>query len=62
MKLELSQVDMKIKSICFLLDSKTLKEEQRDELFANLSEEKNTLGWVVDILSPNFISNSMLKK
>jgi ribonuclease H2 subunit A len=43
-------------------DSKTLSEEQRDGLFEKLKNANDTLGWIVDILSPNYISNSMLKR
>ena len=42
-------------------DSKTLKESDRDEIFQKINDSK-TIGWVIDILSPNFISNSMLKR
>lgn len=43
-------------------DSKTLSEEQRDELFSKLNAAGDCLGWIVNILSPNYISNSMLRR
>ena len=43
-------------------DSKTLTEEKRESLFAALSSSHELLGWKVEILSPNFISNSMLQR
>jgi len=43
-------------------DSKTLTEEQRDSLFAKLNAANETIGWIVDILAPNFISNGMLAR
>ena len=43
-------------------DSKTLTEAQREELFEMLNNEENgqNIGWRIEILSPNFLSNSML--
>lgn len=43
-------------------DSKILSEERRDELFEALCRNKDLLGWKVDILSPNSISNAMLQR
>uniref|UniRef100_A0A8D2IY34 Ribonuclease n=1 Tax=Varanus komodoensis TaxID=61221 RepID=A0A8D2IY34_VARKO len=40
-------------------DSKTLTEIQREELFEKLDDAKDSVGWALHILSPNFISNSM---
>ncbi|ESO09970.1 hypothetical protein HELRODRAFT_73260 [Helobdella robusta] len=50
-----------LKTIGFA-DSKTLTEEQRDNLFVKLDAEKANMGWLINILSPNYISNSMLKR
>lgn len=44
-------------------DSKQLTEDKRDKLFEKMCGKlQNKLGWSVDILSPNLISNSMLKR
>jgi ribonuclease H2 subunit A len=43
-------------------DSKQLSEKERDKLFEKINEIKDKLGWIVNILSPNLISNSMLKR
>jgi ribonuclease H2 subunit A len=43
-------------------DSKTLDDEQRNVLFDKLNAAPETFGWIVDILSPNYISNSMLRR
>ncbi|XP_064599605.1 ribonuclease H2 subunit A-like [Liolophura sinensis] len=43
-------------------DSKTLNEEQRDGLFEKIKNATDVMGWMVDILSPAFISNSMLRR
>ncbi|XP_074642670.1 ribonuclease H2 subunit A-like [Tubulanus polymorphus] len=51
----------KLKEIGFA-DSKTLTEEQREELFTKLEEAEEMIGWTVDILSPHYISTSMLKR
>ena len=42
-------------------DSKTLKEEKREELFENLKAE-SSLGWEVDIIDPRELSAKMLKR
>ncbi|XP_040592671.1 ribonuclease H2 subunit A [Mesocricetus auratus] len=41
-------------------DSKTLTENERERLFAKMEEEGDSVGWALDILSPNLISTSML--
>lgn len=42
-------------------DSKALKEEKRDELFAKLDAcTEEYIGWIINILSPSYISTSML--
>lgn len=43
-------------------DSKTLTEEQREDLFKIIDENKEFIGWAIDILSPNYLSNSMLRR
>lgn len=45
-----------------LTDSKTLSEDERENLFERLRESKNYIGWAVKILSPNTISTSMLQR
>ncbi|KAI5648422.1 hypothetical protein M9H77_34427 [Catharanthus roseus] len=42
-------------------DSKTLKEEKREELFENLKADKS-IGWAVDVIDPRELSAKMLKK
>ena len=43
-------------------DSKTLTEDQREELFEKISTLKESCGWAVEIISPNSICNSMFKR
>nr|CAB3265615.1 ribonuclease H2 subunit A-like [Phallusia mammillata] len=44
-------------------DSKVLTEEKREELFNTLHEASSKfIGWMTNILSPNYISNSMLSR
>ncbi|XP_069024183.1 ribonuclease H2 subunit A isoform X2 [Embiotoca jacksoni] len=43
-------------------DSKTLSEPERENLFQKLDEAKSSVGWAVQILSPNTISTSMLQR
>ncbi|KAJ7371083.1 Ribonuclease H2 subunit A [Desmophyllum pertusum] len=45
-----------------VLDSKTLTEEQREKLFQIIDENKDFIGWAIDILSPNYLSKSMLRR
>ncbi|XP_022859637.1 ribonuclease H2 subunit A isoform X1 [Olea europaea var. sylvestris] len=42
-------------------DSKTLKEEKREELFENLKADES-IGWAVDVIDPRELSSKMLKK
>ncbi|CAI9091369.1 OLC1v1026389C1 [Oldenlandia corymbosa var. corymbosa] len=42
-------------------DSKTLKEEMREELFENLKADES-IGWAVDVIDPRELSAKMLKK
>ena len=43
------------------VDSKTLKEEKREELFESLKAEES-IGWAVDVIDPRELSAKMLKK
>ncbi|CAG9862105.1 unnamed protein product [Phyllotreta striolata] len=43
-------------------DSKELNEEKRDLIFTNICKQNKTVGWAVDIISPNIISNNMLSR
>nr|XP_023647612.1 ribonuclease H2 subunit A [Paramormyrops kingsleyae] len=43
-------------------DSKTLTEAERENLFSKIDEAKDFVGWALQILSPNTISNSMLQR
>jgi len=45
-----------------ILDSKTLTEEQRESIFTQLNEAREMIGWMVEVLSPTYISNSMLRR
>ena len=42
-------------------DSKTLTEEQREGLLEKI-EASDIIGWVVEVLSPNYLSNAMLRR
>jgi len=44
-----------------LVDSKTLKEEKREELYESLKLDKS-LGWAVDVIDPRELSAKMLAK
>lgn len=48
-------------SVLFSADSKTLKEEKREELFENLKADES-IGWAVDVIDPKELSAKMLKK
>jgi ribonuclease H2 subunit A len=43
------------------IDSKTLKEEKREELFETL-KTNDSIGWAVDVIDPRELSAKMLKK
>lgn len=43
------------------VDSKTLKEEKREELFENLKADES-IGWNADVIDPRELSHKMLKK
>jgi ribonuclease H2 subunit A len=51
----------KLKGIGFA-DSKQLKPEERDSLFDRILEESQWMGWAVHALSPQDISESMLRR
>ncbi|KDP43383.1 hypothetical protein JCGZ_26483 [Jatropha curcas] len=51
----------KILSTLNFADSKTLKEEKREELFENLKANES-IGWAVDIIDPKELSAKMLKR
>lgn len=42
-------------------DSKTLKEEKREELFEELKNNES-IGWAVDVIDPRELSAKMLKR
>ena len=54
--------DIGFAGLLYLIDSKTLNEEERISLFDVVQENKNWLGWGVTSLSPQDISESMLRK
>lgn len=41
-------------------DSKALTEKIREKIFEDMCKNSNKIGWAVDVISPNSISNSML--
>lgn len=43
-------------------DSKTLTEEQRENLFESIHKNNDYIGWSIELLSPTFISNCMYKR
>ncbi|KAF8792271.1 Ribonuclease H2 subunit A like protein [Argiope bruennichi] len=43
-------------------DSKTLTEEKRENLFSLIDKASEMMGWILEIHSPNVISNSMLRR
>lgn len=43
-------------------DSKVLNEEKRDAIFQEICDASDTVGWAVEVISPNTISNSMLSR
>ncbi|GJQ85106.1 hypothetical protein Trydic_g20238 [Trypoxylus dichotomus] len=44
-------------------DSKALTEEVRDKIFAKIcGDASNLVGWAVEVISPNYICNSMLSR
>lgn len=43
-------------------DSKQLTEKKRDEIFEKMREMPERIYWITHVLSPNQISNAMLKR
>lgn len=43
-------------------DSKQLNENNRNEIFNDLTSNNENIGWAVDVISPNFICNNMLRR
>lgn len=43
-------------------DSKTLTEEERDTIFNKICDNHEEIGWIVEAISPNIISNSMYRR
>ncbi|KAJ8723336.1 hypothetical protein PYW08_003248 [Mythimna loreyi] len=46
-------------------DSKALTEEKRDDIFTKMLTQEdslNNIGWVAEVISPNYISNSMYRR
>ncbi|XP_054766033.2 ribonuclease H2 subunit A-like [Lytechinus pictus] len=43
-------------------DSKTLNEEQREALMKKIQDASDHMGYKIEILSPNFIANAMLRR
>ncbi|XP_071486682.1 ribonuclease H2 subunit A-like [Diadema antillarum] len=43
-------------------DSKTLNEEQREALMKKIQDSSDKMGYKIEILSPNYIANSMLRR
>lgn len=44
------------------LDSKTLKEEDRERIFKTLNDENKLCGFALKVLSPHTISTGMLRR
>ena len=45
-----------------ILDSKQLTEERRSAIFADYDQHRNSLGFIVKVLSPHMISTCMLRR
>ena len=43
-------------------DSKSLTEVQRDSIFDKICEKHDQMGWAVEAISPNYISNCMYRR
>ena len=48
--------------LIFLLDSKTLTKEARDNLLSVIEKNSDYIGWAIKIISPTQISNDMLRR
>lgn len=44
------------------VDSKTIDEKKREEMFEKLCQHPDKIGWAVEIISPNTIANDMLRR
>jgi len=51
----------RLKSMKFA-DSKTLTEDQREGLFHEINKANDFIGWMIDVIAPNVISNNMLQR
>lgn len=56
----LSETDLLVDLGC--ADSKSLTEEKRDAIFDKICSNGETMGYSVDVISPNFIANSMYRR
>lgn len=43
-------------------DSKTLSEKDRDDILERIINNNDSVGWIVEAISPNSICNSMLQR
>lgn len=43
-------------------DSKSLTEKRRDEIFDDICKHKDSIGWAIDVISPNVIASSMYRR
>ncbi|XP_071640755.1 ribonuclease H2 subunit A [Temnothorax longispinosus] len=43
-------------------DSKSLTEKKRDEIFDDICKHRDSIGWAIDVISPNVIANSMYRR
>jgi hypothetical protein len=48
--------------VLHVVDSKQLKEEEREALFGHIEQHSDWIGWGVHVCSPKDISESMLRK
>jgi len=53
--------DVLFTCLCKTTDSKTLTEASREKYFDTINHSTH-LGWIVEILSPTYISNLMLRR
>ena len=51
-----------VQILFLIIDSKTLTEEQREELFDRINQNGDFIGWAIEILSPNYLSTCMLRR
>ncbi|XP_011638541.1 ribonuclease H2 subunit A [Pogonomyrmex barbatus] len=43
-------------------DSKSLTEKKRDEIFDDICKHKDSMGWAIEVISPNVIANNMYRR